>query len=325
MSQLVRLACVQAEPEWLDLQAGVDKAIRLIKEAGEKKVNILGFPEVFIPGYPISIWTESVISNSKILLKYRQNSLSRDSPEMRKILDAVKEAGIYVVLGYSERVNNSFYIAQSFISPAGTIINHRRKIKPTGVERNVWGDAGPEGLNTTVETEFGRLGALCCAEHVMPLLRMHEYTQGAQMHIASWPMTWEAHRLGTYKAPGHEDYNGDLHASRFMSREGNLFVAVATQVLTPKNYERVGLNEGVDVAKKAVGCGGHSMIYDPHGKPLVHAIPEDEEGILYADINLDEALGRAMLIDIVGHSSRPDLLSLNVNTPPPLTSLSNPQ
>lgn len=67
------------------------------------------------------------------------------------------------------------------------------------------------------------------------------------------------------------------------------------------------------------------MIYDPFGKPLVHALPEDEEGILYADIDLEEANGRAMLIDIVGHSARPDLLSLNVSTPPPLTNHTKPQ
>jgi nitrilase len=72
-----------------------------------------------------------------MLLAYRQNSLRRDSPEMRRALAAVKETGIFVVLGYSERDGNSCYIAQSFISPQGEIVSHRRKIKPTGVERNI--------------------------------------------------------------------------------------------------------------------------------------------------------------------------------------------
>jgi nitrilase len=56
---------------------------------------------------------------------------------MRRALAAVKETGIFVVLGYSERDGNSCYIAQSFISPQGEIVSHRRKIKPTGVERNI--------------------------------------------------------------------------------------------------------------------------------------------------------------------------------------------
>lgn len=51
-NKTVRLAAIQAEPEWNDLQAGVDKAIRLIEEAGKNGADVLGFPEVFIPGYP---------------------------------------------------------------------------------------------------------------------------------------------------------------------------------------------------------------------------------------------------------------------------------
>ncbi len=48
----IRVAAVQAEPEWNDLQKSVDKTIRLIAEAGSNGANVVGFPEVFIPGYP---------------------------------------------------------------------------------------------------------------------------------------------------------------------------------------------------------------------------------------------------------------------------------
>lgn len=52
MSKTVRLGAVQAEPVWLDLQGSVDKTIKLIHEAGQKGINVLGFPEAWIPGYP---------------------------------------------------------------------------------------------------------------------------------------------------------------------------------------------------------------------------------------------------------------------------------
>jgi predicted amidohydrolase len=48
----IRVAAIQAEPAWNDLEAGVDKAIALIQEAAQNGANVLGFPEVFIPGYP---------------------------------------------------------------------------------------------------------------------------------------------------------------------------------------------------------------------------------------------------------------------------------
>lgn len=35
---------------WLDLQGGVEKAIRIIKEAAADGAKVIGFPEVFIPG-----------------------------------------------------------------------------------------------------------------------------------------------------------------------------------------------------------------------------------------------------------------------------------
>lgn len=44
--------------------------------------------------------------------EYFRNSLVKDSDEMRRICAAVKEAGVFVVLGYSERYKNTLYIAQ---------------------------------------------------------------------------------------------------------------------------------------------------------------------------------------------------------------------
>lgn len=52
MTQTVRVGAVQAEPVWLDLQGGVEKTIALIQQAGQDGVNVLGFPEVWLPGYP---------------------------------------------------------------------------------------------------------------------------------------------------------------------------------------------------------------------------------------------------------------------------------
>jgi predicted amidohydrolase len=52
MSKPVRLGAVQAEPVWLDLQGTVSKTIKIIEDASQKGINVLGFPEVWIPGYP---------------------------------------------------------------------------------------------------------------------------------------------------------------------------------------------------------------------------------------------------------------------------------
>jgi nitrilase len=164
----IRVGAIQSEPVWLDLHGSVDKTIRLIKDAAASGINVLGFPEVWIPGYPWCIWTSSVVSNVGMMHSYMANSLVKDSSEMRRIQEAVKEAGIFVVLGYSERDGDSLYMAQSFISPEGEIVLHRRKIKPTHVERAVWGDGQADSLGMVVESPFGRIGALDCWEHFQP-------------------------------------------------------------------------------------------------------------------------------------------------------------
>lgn len=110
--------------------------------------------------------------------------MMRDSVQMRRIQAAVKEAGMFVVLGYSERDGGSLYMAQSFISPEGEIVHHRRKIKPTHVERTIWGEGQAESLKCVVSSPYGNIGALNCWEHLQPLLRYYEYSQGVQIHVA---------------------------------------------------------------------------------------------------------------------------------------------
>lgn len=51
-SKKVRVGAVQAEPVWLNLEGSVDKTISLIKQSAAEGIQVLGFPEVWIPGYP---------------------------------------------------------------------------------------------------------------------------------------------------------------------------------------------------------------------------------------------------------------------------------
>jgi nitrilase len=184
------------------------------------------------------MWTSPVINNAGWVHEYMGNSMSRDSPQMKRIQAAVKKAGMVVVLGYSERDGASLYMGQSFISHEGEILHHRRKIKPTHVERTIWGDGQAESLKTVVDTKFGKIGALNCWEHLQPLLRYHEYAQGVQIHIASWPAEFEMPDPDKIAWLYHETGEASYRASQFMAIEGCTFVAVSSQILTEKNLEK---------------------------------------------------------------------------------------
>jgi nitrilase len=60
---------------------------------------------------------------------------------------------------------------------------------------------------------------------------------------------------------------------------------------------------------------GYSVIVDPGGKVLAGPLVR-EEGILYADLDLDAARARHRLFDPVGHYNRPDVFRLVVDDRP---------
>ena len=55
LKDICKVALVQAEQVMFDKKEGVEKTVKLIKEAGEKDVDLIVFPELFIPGYPYGI------------------------------------------------------------------------------------------------------------------------------------------------------------------------------------------------------------------------------------------------------------------------------
>jgi nitrilase len=60
--------------------------------------------------------------------------------------------------------------------------------------------------------------------------------------------------------------------------------------------------------------GGASSVFGPDGRQLVEPLDPTTEGIVYADINTDQAIFARSFLDVCGHYSRPDLLWLGCDT-----------
>lgn len=54
MDQKIKVAAAHAAPVFMNKEATTRKVIRLIEQAGKDKIDLLVFPETFIPGYPVS-------------------------------------------------------------------------------------------------------------------------------------------------------------------------------------------------------------------------------------------------------------------------------
>ncbi|KAK6865015.1 aliphatic nitrilase [Apiospora arundinis] len=259
----VRVGAVQAEPVWLDLQGSVNKTISLIEEAAADGVQVLGFPEVWIPGYPATA-SETVEAFTWA---------SRSSPQTAKLPTTAERSSRHI-------------------------------------ERTIWGEGQAESLTCVVPSPFGKIGGLNCWEHLQPLLRYYEYSQGVQIHVASWPAEFEMPDPKKLPWLYHETGEASYRASQFMAIEGQCFVLVASQILTEENLEKNNLT-GNPVTKTP--GGGFSMIFGPDGKPLCEPVGAGEEVILKANVNLRDIDYPKAFIDVVGHYARPDLLSLLVN------------
>ncbi len=60
---------------------------------------------------------------------------------------------------------------------------------------------------------------------------------------------------------------------------------------------------------------GGSVIIAPSGEVIAGPL-WDEEGILFAELDMDEITKAKVDFDVVGHYARPDVFQLNVNSDP---------
>ncbi|MFW3170424.1 carbon-nitrogen hydrolase family protein [Geodermatophilus sp. CPCC 206100] len=307
-AQTVRAAAVQAEPRWLDLDAGVQQVVDLIGEAAANGARLVAFPETFVPGYPWWIWLDAPAWGMQFVARYSTNSMTRDGAEMARIAAAAAEHRVHVVLGFSERAGGSLYMSQAFLDDTGKVVGVRRKLKPTHVERSVFGEGDGSDIQVH-ETPFGRLGALNCWEHFQPLTKYAMYSLGEQIHVASWP-SFSLYR-GAAQALGPEVNNA---ASLVYAVEGQTFVLAPCGVIGPAAHE---LFADTDAKRELLRQGGgFARIYGPEGTELAQPLPETEEGILYADLDPALLAVAKSAADPVGHYSRPDVFRLLFNANP---------
>ncbi|PNS20039.1 hypothetical protein CAC42_1486 [Sphaceloma murrayae] len=302
----VRVAVTQHEPVWLDLKATVEKTCKIIEEASKAGCKLVVFPELWVPGYPAWIWSRPV--DFDLGVKYVQNSLPIDSPEMKKIQDAASAQQIAVCLGLSERDGESVYISQVLIDETGEIRMRRRKMKPTHMERTIFGDASGDCLSQVVPlNDVGKVGALSCWEHIQPLLKYHTFSQGEQIHCAGWPPL-DNHIDGS---PGFFSMTveGCRTQAQMYAIESQSYVLHCTTVLSEAGTKAMGT---AGAPLMGAPNQGSSAVIAPDGR-IISEPDSPNEQLIIADLDLSVITKAKTFADATGHYSRPDLLWLGAD------------
>jgi predicted amidohydrolase len=239
---------------------------------------------------------------------------------MAQVKAAAKQHSIAVVLGFAEQSPSySVYISQAIISPQGELLLHRRKIKPTHMERTVFGEGSGGDLTNVVEVDFGpehgkiKVGCLACWEHTQPLLKYHTISQGEAIHVAMWPPLAPTPPGTDSPGPWSISAEGSQALSQVYAIESTTFVLHSTAVCTEKSIELLKTREGLVSSQPG---GGHSCVIAPDGRRLTEPLGDGTgiaEGIVFADLDLTKVVAARCFLDVVGHYSRPDLLWLGVD------------
>ena len=299
-----KVACVQATPVIFDLEKSVEKAITLTADAAGIGCKLVVFPETFIPGYPAGLGFGTVVGSRTQARRdqfkeYWQNSVEVPGVYTDKLAECAKKNTVFLTVGVTERdkVNKTLYCSLLYFGPDGSLLGKHRKIKPTAAERLVWGEGDGSTL-CTFDTEIGKIGGLICWENYMPLARMAMYNKGVEIYLAP-------------TADSRDSWNATMQHIAF---EGRCYVIGCNQYFTKSDFPQHLQAELAQDRPEVLSRGG-SVIVSPLGEVLAGPL-YGEEGILTAEVDLDELVRSRMDFDVTGHYSRNDIFKLKVKGQP---------
>jgi len=304
----IKAAAVQASSVFLDREASTEKACRLIREAGSKGANLIVFPESFIPGHPVWFHLHPATNELSVRLSTElfKNSITVPGPEVDQLAKAAGDANAYVIVGVCEKLPGTMgtmYNSQLFFSPDGEYIGKHQKLMPTVGERLVHTGGHGDTLRT-FDTNFGPISGLICGENSNPLAVFAMAAGNTRVHAMSWPNFFP-----TSGRPLGERISVDAKGFAQMSKA---FVVSASGTVDERMIEMMATTPEIEKFLRNPDICGGSVIVAPDLEVIAGPLG-NEEGILYADLDLERGVRMKLRHDFVGHYNRPDVFQLTVN------------
>ncbi|KAK4054053.1 hypothetical protein OIO90_003698 [Microbotryomycetes sp. JL221] len=295
-----KVAAAQLDAVYYDAQANLGKIKLAIEQAANAGAKLVVFAELALSGYPFHVWTLPYHEQLPFVKRfYTEGAVEADGPEMHMLQETVVKHQINAVVGFSERDGGSLFMSQWILTSDGQV-KVRRKLKPTSLERIVYGEGDGSDLKVH-DTELGRLGVLQCWEHAQPLIKVAMSSQHEELHAASWPVFPSA--LPHFSLS--KEANWAILTTYAI--ETGTFVVSASSLFSKQNIDVLSAN-GTRDCPLELGAGW-STIIDPEGRTLASSEP-GQVGLIYADIDLDDCYEAKSVLDPTGHYSRRDVFQV---------------
>ena len=153
-------------------------------------------------------------------------------------------------------------------------------------------------------------GMLICGENTNPLARFTLLAQGEQVHMATYPPLWPTHTpedAGSYDLKQAILLRAGAH-----SFEGKVFNVVSSGFLDDSAWQELAALDPSAAGIMEASPRGVSLVTGPSGLPI-SKIMQEEEGLLYVDLDLSICVEPKQIHDVVGGYNRFDIFKLTVD------------
>ncbi|AHD16022.1 nitrilase family protein [Pseudomonas asiatica] len=253
----VRIAVIQYDPQ-VGLEhcdGNLSKGLALARCAAREGANLIVLPELANTGYTFHTRAEA----------YAHAETLEDGRSLKAWADFAKEYQVYLAAGFAEREGLKLFDSAVLFGPQG-LLGHYRKAHLWNQEK-LWFTPGDLGF-PVFETPIGRIGLLICWDIWFPEVPRLMAAQGADIICSLNNWVWTP--------PPLFDESGRCMASYLTmtaAHTNNVYIAAANRI----GSERGG---------RFLGC---SLIAGTNGWPIGEVASAEEEGILYADVDLSSA------------------------------------
>ena len=257
---MFRLALVQMYVKPGDLSANLRRARRLIERAAAGGAQVVLLPEAMDCG-----WTHPSARHAAAPIP--------GGATYEALAAAAVHDGVSVCSGLTERNGDAVYNAAVFISPAGELLLHHRKLNELDIAHGLYAQGDRLGV---ARTELATFGLMICADgfatrHVVSRALA---LMGADVILS--PSAWAVPaEHDNAKTPYGQEWR-DCYVP--VAKEFGLWIAGASTVGP--------ITDGPWRGRRCIGC---SLVVGPDGRDVVQGpYGQDAEAVLYVDVEPHE-------------------------------------